>query len=186
MAFIIVGGNVVSYAEAADVKDKDQRVFEANEIEFTNAPDNPANLNEYIEDLTTKATGRINEKIRTDVRWREYLNWTGQGYNINYVPAFNPNYILSRQADFTDLCAYGALYMYILPKVADFGNPESPEVMKITFYEQRFNDLFNELMSNINYYDIDNSGAIDDSEKAVSFPLARRTRGGRRNIGYVR
>ena len=34
MAFIVSGGDVVSYAEALDVRDKDQRVFESNEIDF--------------------------------------------------------------------------------------------------------------------------------------------------------
>ena len=41
MAFITVGGSVVSYAEALDIRDKDQRVFESNEIDFTNVPDAP-------------------------------------------------------------------------------------------------------------------------------------------------
>ncbi len=36
MAFVIAGGNVVSYAEANDVRDKDQRLFEANEFTLVN------------------------------------------------------------------------------------------------------------------------------------------------------
>jgi len=64
MAFIISGGTVVSYAEAVDVRDKDQRLFEANEFTLANLPDVPPTLNDYIEDLTTKATARINQKIR--------------------------------------------------------------------------------------------------------------------------
>ena len=77
MAFILSGTTVVSYAEALDVRDKDQRLFEGNEIDFTNVPDAPANLNEYIEDLTAKTTDRINTKIRLSARWREYLAYSG-------------------------------------------------------------------------------------------------------------
>ncbi len=87
MAFIVSGGNVLSYAEALDVKDKDQRIFEANEINFTDVPDTPGSLDNYIEDLTTKSTNRINEKIRASARWREYLGYAGQGYDsINDLP----------------------------------------------------------------------------------------------------
>jgi len=44
MAFILDGTTVVSYAEALDVRDKDQRLFEANEIDFTNVPQ-PLSMN---------------------------------------------------------------------------------------------------------------------------------------------
>ena len=89
MAFITDGGgNVVSYAEALDVKDKDQRVFEANEFDFTNVPDAPGSLNNYIEDLTEKSTNRINQKIRASANWREYLNYQGVGLTSGVIPAF--------------------------------------------------------------------------------------------------
>jgi len=52
MAFITSGGTVIAYAEASDVKDKDQRLFEQNEVNFTDVPDAPGSLNNYIEDLT--------------------------------------------------------------------------------------------------------------------------------------
>ena len=68
MAFIVSGSNVVSYAEALDIRDKDQRLFEANEIDFVDVPDTPGSLNNYLEDLTTKGTDRINEKIRASAR----------------------------------------------------------------------------------------------------------------------
>ena len=49
MAFITDGaGNVISYAEALDIKDKDQRIFEANEVNFTDVPDTPGSLNNYL------------------------------------------------------------------------------------------------------------------------------------------
>ena len=104
MAFIVSGTTVVSYAEALDVRDKDQRLFEANEIDFSNVPDAPANLNEYIEDLTAKSTNRINEKIRASARWREYLGFSSAGFSdINNIPAFVPENIINRKSDFTDM-----------------------------------------------------------------------------------
>lgn len=185
MAFISQGGNVVSYAEAADVRDKDQRLFEANEFTLTNLPDAPPSLNDYIEDLTTKATARINQKIRASSQWRDYLGYVGATWDINNIPAFNPNLILARKSDFTDMCAYYTLKEYLLPRVADFGNPESAEVQKIEYYSVKFNDLFTELLSMMDWYDYDSSGALGDNDKLISVSLTRRTRG-RKNVVRVR
>jgi hypothetical protein len=186
MAFVISGGAVVTYAEALDVRDKDQRLFESNEIDFTDVPDNPGSLNNYIEDLTIKATARINEKIRQSARWREYLGFAGGGYDsINNIPAFKGINIKARQSDFTDMCCYYTLKEYLLPKVADFGNPESSEVQKIQYYDDKFNDLFRELTNVFDYYDGDEDGTLEDSEKMVRFSLTRRTRG-RRSVTRVR
>lgn len=186
MAFIVSGGNVLSYAEAVDVKDKDQRLFEANEFNFTDAPDAPTNLNDYIEDITTKSTARINQKIRASAQWRLYVGYAGVGNDgLNDIPAFNPNLIMSRRSDFTDMTCYYALKEYLLPKVADFGNPESPEVQKIEYYSRKFEDLFQELMAMLDWYDADADGSIENSEKMVRFAPLRRTRG-RRNVVRVR
>lgn len=185
MAFIVSGGTVVSYAEALDVRDKDQRIYEGNEIDFTNVPDAPGSLDEYIEDLTTKTTGRINEKIKASSRWKEYLAYTGTTFDINTVPAFDPDRIVSRKSDFTDMCAFGTLYMYLLPKVADFGNPESAEVQKIQYFEKRFNDLFQELMGDFTWYDADDSGTVTDAEKMVRYMPTRRTRSKRSTARVV-
>ncbi len=185
MAFIVSGGNVVSYAEATDVRDKDQRLFEANEFTLANLPDAPPTVNDYIEDLTTKATARINQKIRASSQWRDYLGFVGATYDINNIPAFNANLILARKADFTDMCTYYTLKEYLLPRVADFGNPESAEVQKIEYYSKKFDDLFSELLAMLDWYDYDNSGALDDSDRLVRVSLTRRTRG-RKNIVRVR
>lgn len=185
MAFIISGGNVVSYAEANDVRDKDQRLFEANEFTLANLPDAPPTLNDYIEDLTTKATARINQKIRASSQWRDYLGFVGATYDINNIPAFNPNLILARRSDFTDMCTYYTLKEYLLPRVADFGNPESAEVQKIEYYSRKFDDLFTELLAMLDWYDYDSSGALDDSDRLVRVSLTRRTRG-RKNVVRVR
>lgn len=176
MAFVLVSGSVISYAEALDVKDKDQRIFESNEIDFTNVPDAPGSLNNYLEDLAIKATDRINQKIRLSARWREYLGYVGTSYDFNDVPAFNPNRIVTRQSDFTDMCAWGVLYMYLLPKVADFGNPESAEVQKIQYFEKRFNDMFTELMSDFTWYDNSGDGSVSPNEKMIRYQPTRRTR----------
>lgn len=187
MAFITDGaGNVISYAEALDIKDKDQRIFEANEVNFTDVPDTPGSLDNYLEDLAQKATNRINEKIRASARWREYLGYAGGGYDsIDDIPPINMNLIVGRKSDITDMCAYYTLKEYLLPKIADFGNPESAEVQKIQYYEGKFDDLFRELMDILDWYDADNDGAVQTNEKMVKFRPNRRTRG-RSNISRVR
>ena len=185
MAFVTDGsGNVISYAESEDIYTIDQRVFEANEIDFVDVPDSPGSLDNYLDDLCIKTTDRINAKIRASARWREYMDYTGIGYEMGNIPDFNPNLILTNQQDFTDMCAFGALYMYVLPKIADFGNPESPEVQKISFYEVKFNDMFTELTSMWDFYDKNADGTIETGEKMIRFQSTRRTRG-RRNIVKV-
>lgn len=185
MAFILNGAIVTSYAEALDVKDKDQRVFEANEINFADAPDAPANLDQYIEDLTVKATARINNKIRASNQWHSYLGYTGTSVSPTDIPVFDPARIKSRKSDFTDMCAYYALKEYILPKIADFGNPESPEVQKIQYYEAKFNDLFNELLSMMDWYDGDGDGVVESGEVIYRTSNTRRSRS-RSSITKVR
>ena len=185
MAFVISGGNVVSYAEANDVRDKDQRLFEANEFTLVNLPDSPPTVNDQIEDLTIKATARINQKIRASSQWRQYLGYVGADYDTNNIPAFNPNLILARKSDFTDMCAYYTLTEYLLPRVADFGNPESAEVQKIEYYSSKFNDLFVELLAMLDWYDYDASGALNDDDRLIRTSLNRRTRG-RRSVVRVR
>jgi hypothetical protein len=176
MAFIISGGNVVSYADASDVRDKDQRLFEANEFTLTNLPDSPPTLNDYIEDLTIKATARINQKIRASSQWLRYLGYTGQEYDSSNIPAFNANLILARKSDFTDMCTYYTLKEYLLPRVADFGNPESAEVQKIEYYSRKFDDLFTELLAMLDWYDFNASGALTDDDKLISVSRRKRTR----------
>ena len=185
MAFIVVNGNVLSYAEADDLRDKDQRLFEANEFTLANLPGTPPTLNDYIEDLTKKATARINQKIRASSQWRDYLGYVGADYDVNNIPAFNANLILERKSDFTDMCTYYTLKEYLLPRVADFGNPESAEVQKIEYYSNKFNDLFTELLAMLDWYDYDNSGALDDGDRLIRVSLNRRTRG-RKNVVRVR
>lgn len=178
MAFIIDQGtgNVISYSEASDIRSADQRVFEANEFDLSGVPDSPASVDDYVEDLATKATARINEKIRASSRWSQYLQYVGEGINPNDIPEFEPELILKRKQDFTDMCAYYTLKEYILPQIADFGNPESSEVQKINYFENKFSDIFNELLAIMDWYDFDNSGQVDESEKRTRHRSRRRSR----------
>lgn len=177
MAFLIQNGNVVSYCEASDILDADQRLFEANEITFDNAPNGPLSISDYLEDLGVRATQRINRRIQTSDNWRRYLDNQSISYDINNIPEINPNLVVGRRDDFTTMTVYYVLKEYLLPKIADFGNPESPELQKIEFHERRFSDLFTELTTVWDWYDLDNSGAVESSEHEVRYRRRRRTRG---------
>ena len=165
MAFINPNNSgVIAFAEYEDVTATDQRVFEANEGIADET---------MVEDLTTKATARILQLIRTTGWWRRYymLEATdSQRQATNTlstpdVPLPNPNYILARQADFTDLCVYYTLYEYLYPKIADYSAQDNAEVQKIGVYRTKFDQLFNELIEDGTWYDFDNSGTVTTQEK---------------------
>jgi hypothetical protein len=183
MAFLTVNNSVLSFAEYNDIVNTDQRVFESNEIDWENAPGSPANLAEYIEDLCIKATNRIIEKIRVSNKWHSVAH---KQDNTEYVALFDPNRILRRHSDFTDMCSYYVLKEYLLAKVADWGNPESPEVQKIQYFENKFDDLFNELLTIFDWYDFDDSGAIDRSDLHIGQVQHRRRTRGKRNVVRIR
>jgi|TARA_B110000459_G_scaffold167314_1_gene185810 hypothetical protein len=186
MAFVTnAGGNVIAYNDAADIRDKDQRVFEANEIVYADAPTTPTSLDEYLEDLSIKAMARINEKVRASAKWRNYLGYTSNSsLSGNTIPAFNPNKIAGRQADWTDLASYYVLKEYLLPKVADFGDELNSEVQKISYYASKFDDLFTELLDMMDWYDAEGDG-LDAKDKLISFRTNRRTRA-KSNVTRVR
>jgi len=189
MAFIVVSGNVVSFAEYTDVLQKDQRLLEENEIRipaesgFTAVPD-------FIEDMLKKSTQRILLKIKASTWWQGYNAFVGNPItDLNVIPNVNPNLIdpgnlLGRRQQFTDLCVYYAIKEYILPLVAQFGDG-SADITKIDYYGRKFEDLYNELISIADWYDFDASGTVQDSEKAVSYYMNRRTRS-KRNIVRIR
>jgi hypothetical protein len=164
MAFIILSGNVVAFAEYTDVTATDQRVFEANEGIADET---------MVEDLTEKATSRILQLIRNTGWWKRYYlteaNST-QSLATNTlstpdVPLPNPNYILARKADFTDLCVYFTLFEYLYPKIADFSSQDNAEVQKIGVYRTKFDQLFRELIDDGTWYDFDGSGTVTAQEK---------------------
>jgi predicted nucleotidyltransferase len=164
MAFIIIGGNVVSFAEYSDVTQTDQRLFEANE----GIADSTT-----VEDLTEKATSRILQLIRNTSWWRRYYlieaddaqRTATTTRSTPDVPLPNPNLILGRQADFTDLCVYFTLFQYLLPKVADFTQQDTAEANKIGVYRTKYDELFRELIEDGTWYDFNADGVITELEK---------------------
>lgn len=163
MAFIISGGNVISFAEYDDVTARDQRVFEANE-----------GLTELVvEDLLERSTDRIINIISSSDWWRTYyVRRSGNTYDplmftsgLVSVPKMDPNKIKDRQADFTDLCVYYALAYYILPKVADFSREDNSERVKIGFFNEKYRALYQELIDDGSWYDFSGDGTISNLEK---------------------
>ena len=165
MAFINPNNSgVIAFAEYQDVTATDQRVFEANEGIADET---------MVEDLTTKATNRILQLIRNTSWWRRYYlieATQSQAQATNTlstpdVPLPDPNYILGRQADFTDLCVYFTLYEYLYPKIADYSAQDNAEVTKIGVYRTKFDQLFRELIDDGTWYDFDGSGTVTAQEK---------------------
>lgn len=163
MAFIIVGGNVISFAEYSDVQDVDQRLFESNE-----------GLTESIvENHLERATQRILQIIRQTDWWRSYyIRQSGASINpaiytsgLISVPSPDPNKIIGNSADFTDLCVYYALSEIIYPKIADFNNQDSAEQRKIGVFKEKFSKRLQELLDLGDWYDFTGSGTVTPEEK---------------------
>lgn len=158
MAFIIESNTVVSFAEFQDVIDRDQRIIDANE----------GLSDDVVEPLLIRATERILTKLRATQWWRSYYTKrdTTTVYNtVADIPAVDPDKILGRQNDFTDLCVYTSLSEYILPKIANFGQEDNEERQKMGYYAQKADTLFNELITAGDWYDFNENGAIASSEK---------------------
>jgi hypothetical protein len=158
MAFIVENSTVVSFAEFNDVLAKDQRLFEANE----------GLADDIVENQLIRATERILTKIRASQWWVNYYvkRDTSSVYNtVADIPAVDPDKIKSRQNDFTDLCVYTALADYILPQIADFGNEDSAERKKMSYYTQKADQLFGELITAGDWYDFNDDNSISSSEK---------------------
>jgi len=181
MAFITDGGgNVLSFAEYTDVVQKDQRIFEANNLKIP-AESGFLDTTEFVEDMLKKSTQRILLKIKASNWWQQYNYYVGNSFDTNNRPNVNPNLIdpgnaLSRRQQFTDMCVYYCFAQYLFPLIADFGNDEDPGVAKISYYDAKFNDIFNELLSIADWYDADDDGTVEDSEKSVTLQRTRRTR----------
>lgn len=158
MAFIATTTTFTSFAEYQDVLDRDQRLFEANEglTETT------------VEDALIRASDRILSRIKATDWWKDYQFSRNAALKNDprLVPAVNPLLITSRVSDFTDLCVFYALEDFILPKLADFANPESAEVQKIAYYKEKSEDLFKELIESGDWYDFDGDGTVGTTEKA--------------------
>jgi len=157
-AFIYSYKTFVSFATYEDVTNRDSRVFEANE-DLTESE-----INDYLE----QASQRILTQIRNTNWWRDYQRRMAQIINPNLLPAVNPDYILARTQEFIDLNVYFALYEYVYPTVADFGNPDSAEFAKIKFYKDLYNVLFDEIIDAGDWYDFSENGTIDTADKMAA------------------
>jgi hypothetical protein len=190
MAFITnASGNVISFAEYTDVLQKDQRVFEANELVIP-AESGFLTIQEFVENMLEKGTNRILLKLKASSWWRNYCFYAGIDYDINNIPNVNPDNIdpgntLGRQQQFSDMSVYYTCKEYIFPLIADFGNEESAGVAKIKYYEDKFNQIFEELTALSDWYDADGDGVIQTDEKATYYQQVRRSRR-RTNIVVVK
>lgn len=150
----------VSFATYDDLVQRDQRLFEANE-----------NLTrEVIDDLLKLASQRILTQIRNTDWWQDYCFSRNASlkHDMRLLPSVNPLLIKARYQEFKDLNIYFAMLEYVLPKVADFGNPDSAEIQKIKHYKDSYNLLFQELIQSGDWYDFDADGSIETDEKAPS------------------
>lgn len=165
MAFITQGTTFYSFADYDDVTQIDSRLFQANE----------GVTQDDVEGALIRSTDRILDQLRNSTWWKSfYINREGFTNVIIrqavQVPALDPFLIIARQGDFSDMTVYHTLSNYLLPRVADFGNPDSAERQKIGFYEQKFSELFDELISDGDWYDFDRSGTITDEDR-YPFPV---------------
>lgn len=169
MAFIEQDSTIVSFAEYQDVLDRDQRLFDANE-----------GLSEsVIKSTLYRATERVLTKIRASDWWvNYYVNKNGaMTYQTKAdIPALDPNRIVARQNDFTDLCVYTALGEFILPSIADFGDQDNSEHNKMAYYLNKAESLFGELISAGDWYDFNDDGTIQSNEKMPGHFNLRRVR----------
>ena len=159
---------------------KDQRLLEANVIKVP-AESGFVDTTDFVEDMLQKSTDRINIKFKASSWYQGYLNYVGTSVsNPALMPDFNSNLVLKRKQEFTDLCVFYCMYYYLLPLIADFSadgtGDESAEVQKMKYYEDKFQGLFNELIALADWYDADNDGTVEDSEKVWTNQTVRRSR----------
>lgn len=160
MTFNFNNGDFISFAVFADVTERDSRFFEANEG-FTSL---------IVNDLLAQASQRILSKIRNTDWWRQYQfsRDASLNYDLRLLPDVDPDRILARLQEFKDLNIYFCLSDYLLPRVADFGNETSAEVVKIKFYRDQYHDLFKEILESGDWYDFDGGAEISTADKAPS------------------
>lgn len=158
MPFVTEDNEVISFAEFQDVVNRDQRLFDANE----------GLSDDIVEAHLVRATERILSKLRSSAWWQSYYVNRNTGTVLTTtadIPALDPNRIIGRTNDFTDLCVYIALGEFILPSVADFGKEDNAERNKMGYYVQKAEALFGELITAGDWYDFDDNGSIASKEK---------------------
>jgi hypothetical protein len=169
MPFVTESNTITSFAEFQDVVNKDSRLFDANE----------GLSDDIVETQLVRATERILSNLRSSAWWQSYyVNRTSTSAlrTLADIPALDPNRIIARVNDFTDLCVYTALADFILPSVADFGNEDSAERAKMGYYSQKASTLFGELISAGDWYDFDDNGTIASTEKQPGYYNLKRVR----------
>lgn len=169
MAFIIENNTVVSFAEYSDVAEKDQRLFDSNE----------GLTDEAVETALERATQRILTKISQSDWWRSYYvkrDSDTEYKSVADVPSVDVDKIKAREADFTELCVYTALSDYILPQVADFGDEQDSERAKMGYYGNRAEELYGEIIRAGDWYDFDDDGVIQSTEKSPGNYTLKRVR----------
>jgi hypothetical protein len=157
MAFYISGTRFISFAVYDDVVQRDSRLFESNEI-----------LTETMtDDLLQLSSQRILTTLKNTDFWRQYNFQRNASLNndLRSVPEVNPLNIDGLEQEFKDLNVYLCLSDYLLPKVADFGNPESAEVEKIKHYKLRYEQTLKEIIEDGSWYDYSGDGNITVDER---------------------
>lgn len=152
MAFIKSGSTILSFAEYQDVIDIDQRLFEENE----------GLTDEVVENHLIRSTERILSQL-TNTSWYRELALRN-GASALTIPTVDAQKIKSRLNDFTDLCVFFALSEYIYPLIADFGNEQNAEFVKIGFYREKFTAIWSELLLNGDWYDYNDNGTVATTE----------------------
>ena len=97
---------------------------------------------DVIDKALIRSTDKILARLRNTDWWRNYYIKRNTSATINSVadiPALEVNKIDARQPDFTDLCVYTALSEIVLPGV--------------------------ELVTAGDWYDFDNDGTVESSER---------------------
>lgn len=169
MAFIRDSGTVISFADYDDVVAKDRRLFDSNE----------GLTDDVVEDALIRATERILTRIRQTDWWRNYYTQRDSSVTIRTladIPQVDVDKILGRTNDFSDLCVYDALADYILPQIADFGNEDNAEKAKMSYYANKGEALFAELINAGDWYDFDGDSTVESTEKDPGQYVLKRVR----------
>jgi hypothetical protein len=157
MSFNFNNSTFISFALYADVTERDQTLFQANE-DLTES---------VVNGMLAKASQRILSQIKNDDWWQEYQfkRNTSLSNDPRQLPDVDPAKIKRREQEFKDLNIYFALSEYLLPRVADFGIETSAEVAKIKFYKDQYNTLFKEIIQSGDFYDFSGDGTVSTTER---------------------
>jgi hypothetical protein len=168
MAFYYINQTFQSFAVYADVTARDTRFFEANE----------GMTEQVVNPLLAQSSQRILSQIKNTDWWKNYQfdRNVNLKHDLRLIPDVQPDNIKGKEQEFKDLNIFLCLAEYLLPKVADFGNPESAEVAKMKFYVDAYNNLFNLVIQSGDWYDFNSGGTISTDEKSPTYTNRVRTR----------